>query len=256
MEQKVVQRFLRVDPLADQFPGWSPYNYTLNNPINLIDPDGRAPGPPGAIVGVERLGNGNFSHYSVSATVYIYGAASSPDLASTLTTNVNAVWNNSDNPAGTRRRAGQDYSPVKFDINFVHVSVDEAKSLAGSNTDKAVNFMNIIDQDGASSFFEGNSGQLNLQMDRERGNTTSAHEIGHMMGFRSPDANDETHTTDQMLQGTYNGVLPLMYSGGDYFDNLGQRTRTSADVQWLNIWQNKWQGDGYLGEDINNVIYD
>src|SRR5690606_28426726 len=29
-----------VDPLAEQFPGWSPYNYTMNNPINLTDPTG------------------------------------------------------------------------------------------------------------------------------------------------------------------------------------------------------------------------
>jgi len=36
-------RFLSVDPLADEFPGWSSYNYTLNNPINLFDPDGQAP---------------------------------------------------------------------------------------------------------------------------------------------------------------------------------------------------------------------
>ncbi len=32
-----------VDPLAEQFPGWSPYNYTMNNPINLTDPTGMAP---------------------------------------------------------------------------------------------------------------------------------------------------------------------------------------------------------------------
>jgi len=32
---------LAVDPLASSYPSWSPYNYTLNNPINATDPDGR-----------------------------------------------------------------------------------------------------------------------------------------------------------------------------------------------------------------------
>ena len=32
-----------MDPLAEEFPAWSPYNFTMNNPIRLIDPDGRAP---------------------------------------------------------------------------------------------------------------------------------------------------------------------------------------------------------------------
>ncbi|MEW6196681.1 MAG: RHS repeat-associated core domain-containing protein [Bacteroidota bacterium] len=29
--------WLQVDPLSEKYPGWSPYNYTLCNPINLID---------------------------------------------------------------------------------------------------------------------------------------------------------------------------------------------------------------------------
>lgn len=29
-----------VDPLAEQFAGWTPYNYVHQNPINLSDPTG------------------------------------------------------------------------------------------------------------------------------------------------------------------------------------------------------------------------
>jgi RHS repeat-associated protein len=35
--------WLSTDPLAEKFPNASPYNYCMQNPINLIDPDGRAP---------------------------------------------------------------------------------------------------------------------------------------------------------------------------------------------------------------------
>lgn len=50
-----VGRWTSVDPLADLYPGWSPYNYTANNPLNAIDPDGKAwnllAGGIGALVG-------------------------------------------------------------------------------------------------------------------------------------------------------------------------------------------------------------
>lgn len=40
-EQKIVQRFLSVDPLAEKYPPLSAYSYVANTPINAIDPDGK-----------------------------------------------------------------------------------------------------------------------------------------------------------------------------------------------------------------------
>lgn len=36
-------RWLSPDPLSEEYPSWSPYNFTLNNPIRYVDPDGRSP---------------------------------------------------------------------------------------------------------------------------------------------------------------------------------------------------------------------
>ncbi len=38
-------RWMNIDPLADKFPQISSYVYTLNNPINFVDFDGREPDP-------------------------------------------------------------------------------------------------------------------------------------------------------------------------------------------------------------------
>jgi len=43
LRPEVASRWISPDPLAEKFPGWSPYNYVLNNPLKFNDPDGRQP---------------------------------------------------------------------------------------------------------------------------------------------------------------------------------------------------------------------
>jgi len=40
---QLISRWLSPDPLCEEFPSWSPYNFTMNNPIRFIDPNGKAP---------------------------------------------------------------------------------------------------------------------------------------------------------------------------------------------------------------------
>ena len=35
-------RFTTLDPLAEKYPNISPYAYCNGNPVNFVDPDGRA----------------------------------------------------------------------------------------------------------------------------------------------------------------------------------------------------------------------
>lgn len=55
-----VGRWTSVDPLADMYASHSSYNYVLNNPVELFDPDGRC-------VSQDRMGSECFS-YPVFAT--------------------------------------------------------------------------------------------------------------------------------------------------------------------------------------------
>jgi len=43
----VIARWQATDPLAEQYAGWSPYNYVMGNPLRVIDPDGAAPADAG-----------------------------------------------------------------------------------------------------------------------------------------------------------------------------------------------------------------
>ncbi|MBI2420250.1 MAG: RHS repeat-associated core domain-containing protein [Ignavibacteriales bacterium] len=58
-------RWLNVDPLADKYPEWSGYNYCMNNPVNVIDPDGRDSVSAKASNAAKGAKTGNNQEYKV-----------------------------------------------------------------------------------------------------------------------------------------------------------------------------------------------
>jgi len=82
---EMIAKFLAVDPRAEKYGGWSPYNYVMGNPIRNIDPNGDTV----RVVGT----NGNFdwtpgSTYDVEADASDYDAfiAESVSALNALTT--------------------------------------------------------------------------------------------------------------------------------------------------------------------------
>jgi len=57
--------WLSVDPLSDKYPRYTPYNYTLNNPVKYTDPNGEFP-ILGTLVGAATGAIGEITSQTIS----------------------------------------------------------------------------------------------------------------------------------------------------------------------------------------------
>ena len=177
-----VGRWMSIDPLANKPDniGWSPYAYCWNNPINVIDPDGRSGEP---------VMDKKSKTITVHQHLVFFGGKANSELSGKIATGIASQWNGA---RGTVKIDGVTYK-VKFRVTYETVSTADATKMAKNNTDIKNNFIQVDDLGNKSSAFQlgGNAGYFNTR-DDIGGSTTPAHEIGHGLGLDHTSSGGQT----------------------------------------------------------------
>jgi len=173
----VISNFLSVDPHADRYPSWTPYHYVHNNPIIMVDPDGRD-----AIVTIKG------STITVSSKIYIYGSGASKSTASLMQSNIMGAWG-ADPTTGkgwqyTDASSGKTYDVV-FDVQVELYNPKDASDEPGffSGKNNPFNRDNYIEVDNASkrSFVRG--GDEGVWRGKGRGGKTLAADDSALLAY-------------------------------------------------------------------------
>ncbi len=118
-------RWMNMDPLAEKYNPISPYTYVGNNPVNIIDPDGRD-----FVISIKKDEEGNIS-ITISTTIHVYGEGVTKNSFEYLKKTSNKVYNKENvsvkNEDGTTTSIG-------FDVSYeLHDNEESAKEAVESS---------------------------------------------------------------------------------------------------------------------------
>jgi RHS repeat-associated protein len=112
-----IGRWFNPDPESSKYHSISPYNYCLNNPLNILDPDGKD-----AVVTID----GNT--ITISTRLYVYGSNMDKKKAKAL----NEWYHNKNNLGGQSGKYvdenGKEYT-IKFDVTVIYDKNAEKRKL-------------------------------------------------------------------------------------------------------------------------------
>jgi hypothetical protein len=175
------------DPHAEKYHHFNPYNYVLNNPVNMIDPDGKD-----CIFTIEYGKDGKISGVKISSTIYITGSTSK-ERADQLTKDAKKILINGETKSGVKisfdikyeyiENIGDDFKPGRGNnlLTFTdEIPEGTAKNGADYRKGGGVLETNFIDEAGQWSFSQTDNKGI---IYKDASNVTIIHETGHLIGL-------------------------------------------------------------------------
>lgn len=220
-----IARWGQVDPLADQFANWSPYNYVYNDPISYNDPTGMAGNlRDGITVIFQKDGNISDEDYANYTWDYIQ--------------NVMDVW-------GDKGTGGK--------ITFKFAVGDFDTSSLGENE----NLVNVGNYGDAPSYVTGDNQEIAYMNIGGGGANTAAHEFGHHMGLADRylegfEWNQSSGISNRRTTPIASGEIgDSEYNSSDNLYSSGSRTLTAYQISIANsnaVEKNYQNGRGIVHE--------
>jgi len=196
----VLGRWHGLDPLTDSYVSFSPYHYSVNNPISNYDPDGNS---------AVAVMNEKKRTITIRANIYFYGDGSNSNLSNQIAGSIQSAING----AGSSIEIDGVTYKVKARIKGRHVSEKRARKLASKNGGNAENnFLRISNvvpdptwkpsifgiseyKPRSSKMTQGKNSGILFSSDIKSSPTTPIHEFFHGLGWNDPSIKDNAGTT-------------------------------------------------------------